>query len=159
VYKCVTDGRVEYRDVACAGGARQQVIDITATPADVDASAQAVAAERLKTLREADAALSARLAHEHELRLQLAAEEALAAQRARAAEAERRAAVEAETSVGVYWPIGHWHRRRYHRPAVHRWPSRGVMDYSRDFAGPSVARPPQRTFGFGMTPEQTINSR
>ena len=58
VFKCITDGKVEYRDVACAGNAEQQIITLADAPVCDDTAGQAVATARLRYLREADAALS-----------------------------------------------------------------------------------------------------
>lgn len=159
VFKCVTDGKVEYRDVACAGNAEQQVLTLADAPVCDDTAAQAAAAARLQYLREADAALSARLAREHELRLRFAAEEALAAQQAQLARAEAERQAE-NYAVPVYWPARYSHPAWRRVPAGHgRMPQVAGRFSRQDLAGRPAAMAGIRPVSMPFTPMQNIIPR
>ena len=159
VFKCITDGKVEYRDVACAGNAEQQIITLADAPVCDDTAGQAVATARLRYLREADAALSARLAREHELRLQFAAEEALAAQQAQIARAEAERQAES-FAVPVYWPARYSHRAWRRGPAGRGWMPQVAGRFSRqDFVGRPAGMAGIRSVSMPFTPMQNIIPR
>jgi hypothetical protein len=101
VYKCTAAGEVEYRNFPCAPTAVQSTVPLAyAVPR---AATAAYAAAELDRLRRADQALSEQLARERELRIQIAAQQALADQRERIA----RQAADAATRLhgNEYWPL------------------------------------------------------